>query len=129
MKIAKIALGLMLCASLSNGYANVNEKIEATSEDTYFYTVYGDGYELGFYADIQALLNQPYKIEIPPEDNFAGCTVAVEPAPIGPAGHYANIRINIDTSVEGDTGGCLVFVKDQNNLTHAIIKYDYTTDY
>ncbi len=105
--------------------------------------VSGNGYERGFEFSLRVLLRED-RLERPfafVENDRAGCTpsqlhlVDVELAPGSPPErpyYFFDFEGRIETSVWGDSGGCIVLIRKSQEPTSEILKiilYQYITDY
>lgn len=110
--------------------------LKAVGQNNLYYSAFGDGYETGVELTLSTFVQEGLATEdlldvvIPRDDNYAACSFTGFSAVNATSLFAANITVNIATSVEGDSGGCLVFVKTKaDNRTIAILDYRYTTDY
>lgn len=102
----------------------------------YYSEVTGDALEAGLLIQIELdddNGNKLPEISIPEGDNFADCRVfeikLEQRRVLIPNYTLGTYKIWIATGVGGDTGGCLVMVKDANAETMKIVNYRYITDY
>ena len=136
----KVAIFLIASLTTCLAWANSSDPLKVEIKDRY-QSVSGDGYEEGVEITFEAYGRLGNKtlpvVDVPPMDNYADCDsgtpVELEKKVFSPnnadslfRGKY---RVFVSTSVEGDSGGCLIWVKDAGGGTVGIVDYSYVTDF
>ncbi|MCK5071978.1 MAG: hypothetical protein KAQ98_01030 [Bacteriovoracaceae bacterium] len=133
----KLTITLIACLFTISALASLEYGDYLKAGDEFYSEINGDGYEDGFVAEVSLIeksnSNPELIILIPETDNYADCNkagiVLKEKRSLGSSWNKFTYRVYIETSVEGDSGGCLVHIKDAEKQTLKIVNYNYTTGY
>lgn len=136
-----VFLFLVVVFGIDAKVANAHEKFLAIDIDkSIFAEVVGDGIEAGFvvyldYFGTDQTRGAP-EVSIPENDNNAACRLdeirGGEIEELFPdSGYYKqNYAVRFRSKVMGDTGGCIVWIKNSiSEQTSAIVSYQYVTNY
>lgn len=140
-------LGALLVLGVSTlVYTNAlsaSEYLTAEHIDGVYFAVYGDGIESGFQLSKKvtgpSTLDAEKSFQAERENNSANCHAQTIELAEFRAFSFSSVVSNLGTwqltlkvesSVAGDTGGCLVILRnDYTKRVEAIVQYLYVTDY